>query len=182
MAFYSEPTSDDFPNFSASIDTAEWACYNPFQTTMVGAECLAPRCLLPGSRRNAVLRAVRLSQAHGSGDFFYSKGDFMAWVFLVLAGLLECFWSAMMKLSEGFSRSPYAALMIVGMIASFALLILATKRLPLSLAYPVWTGIGAVGAVMVGAFVFKDSVRPVTWAFVALLIIGIIGIKATSGE
>ncbi|MED7634140.1 UNVERIFIED_CONTAM: QacE family quaternary ammonium compound efflux SMR transporter, partial [Lactobacillus paragasseri] len=56
------------------------------------------------------------------------------------------------------------------------------KHLPLSLAYPVWTGIGAVGSIIVGVVLFKDQLQPATWFFIALLVIGIIGIKVTSGE
>lgn len=106
----------------------------------------------------------------------------MAWIALIIAGAGECFWSAMMKLSEGFSRPGYTVLTVIGMIFSFAALIFATKTLPLSLAYPIWTGIGAVGAVVIGVCFFKDSIPPATWIFVALLIIGIIGIKLTAGE
>ena len=101
---------------------------------------------------------------------------------MIVAGLFECFWSTMMKLSEGFSRPGYAAATVVGMIVSFWALIAAVKELPISLAYPVWTGIGAVGAVLVSVFFFKDAIRPVTWIFVAMLIVGIIGIKLTAGE
>ncbi len=106
----------------------------------------------------------------------------MSWVYLIIAGLFECFWSTMMKLSEGFSRPGYAAATVVGMIVSFWALILATKQLPISLAYPIWTGIGAVGAVLVGVLFFKDHISPLTWLFVAMLIVGIVGIKLTAGE
>jgi quaternary ammonium compound-resistance protein SugE len=66
------------------------------------------------------------------------------------------------------------------MILSFGFLALAVKHLPLSLAYPVWTGIGAVGSIIVGVVLFKDQLQPATWFFIALLVIGIIGIKVTS--
>lgn len=106
----------------------------------------------------------------------------MAWIALLAAGLGECFWSAMMKLSEGFTRWGYTLATVVGMIFSFAALIWATKTLPLSLAYPIWTGIGAVGAVVIGAVCFQERLAPATWLFVALLIVSIIGIKLTSGQ
>ena len=106
----------------------------------------------------------------------------MSWVYLVVAGIFECVWSTTMKLSEGFSRLGYAAATVVGMIISFAALIRATKTLPISLAYPIWTGIGAVGAVLVGVFLFKDKMNPVTWIFVILLIVSIAGIKMTTGD
>jgi len=85
-----------------------------------------------------------------------------------------------MKLSEGFSHVGYAAATVVGMILSFGFLALATKHLPLSIAYPIWTGIGAVGAILVGLVFFKESIAPMTWIFIVLLVVGIIGIKVTS--
>jgi quaternary ammonium compound-resistance protein SugE len=106
----------------------------------------------------------------------------MAWIELVVAGMAECFWSAMMKLSNGFTQTGYTIATIIGMVVSFGALVMATKTLPLSLAYPIWTGIGAVGAVVVGVLFFKDQIQPLTWVFVGLLILGIIGIKITSGE
>lgn len=104
----------------------------------------------------------------------------MTWIYLVVAGIFEVFWATMMKLSNGFSQLGYAAATVVGMILSFGFLALATKHLPLSIAYPIWTGIGAVGAILVGVICFKDQIAPVTWIFIAMLIVGIIGIKVTS--
>lgn len=68
------------------------------------------------------------------------------------------------------------------MIASFAGLIIATKHLPIGIAYPVWTEIGAVGSVQVGSFLFHDQMNMMTWIFVILLIVSIIGIKITAGH
>jgi len=104
----------------------------------------------------------------------------MTWFYLVIAGIFEVVWATMMKLSNGFSHLGYATATVIGMILSFGFLALATKHLPLSIAYPIWTGIGAVGAILVGALLFKDQIAPVTWLFIAMLIIGIIGIKVTS--
>ena len=104
----------------------------------------------------------------------------MTWIYLVVAGIFEVFWATMMKLSNGFSQLGYAAATVVGMILSFGFLALATKHLPLSIAYPIWTGIGAVGAILVGVICFKDQIAPVTWIFIAMLIVGIFGIKVTS--
>jgi len=104
----------------------------------------------------------------------------MTWIYLVVAGIFEVVWATMMKLSNGFSQLGYTAATIVGMILSFGFLALATKHLPLSIAYPIWTGIGAVGAILVGVILFKDQIAPITWVFIAMLIIGIIGIKVTS--
>lgn len=80
----------------------------------------------------------------------------MAWVYLVLAGGLEVFWSTFMKLSDGFSKSGYTVLTLGGMAASFILLAQATKVLPLGTSYAIWTGIGASGAVIVGIVLFGE--------------------------
>lgn len=104
----------------------------------------------------------------------------MAWIYLVVAGIFETVWATFMKLSNGFSNLWYSLLTVVGMIVSFAGLIIASKHLPLSIAYPVWTGIGAVGSIIVGVALFHDHLSPLTMIFVALLVIGIIGIKITS--
>ena len=104
----------------------------------------------------------------------------MAWGYLIIAGIFECVWSTFMKLSDGFSHFGYSVLTIVTMAVSIILLAFATKELPMSLAYPVWTGIGALGAVIIGVTIFKDKISPLTIFFVILLVIGIIGIQVTS--
>lgn len=106
----------------------------------------------------------------------------MAWFDLLIAGLAEVWWATTMKMSSGFTKLNYALLTILGMVVSFGFLIRATKGLPLSIAYPVWTGIGAVGAILVGVILFNEHLSLLTWLFVILLVIGIIGIKVTSGH
>ena len=106
----------------------------------------------------------------------------MEWVSLVIAGGLEVVWSTCMKFSEGFTDLKYTILTVVGMIFSFLFLSQATKSLPLGTAYAVWTGIGALGAVIVGIVMFKEPVTAARIFFVALLLIGIVGLKATSGH
>ena len=108
--------------------------------------------------------------------------NIMEWLFLVIAGGLEVFWSTCMKYSNGFTEIKFTILTIVGMIFSFLLLSQATKTLPLGTAYAVWTGIGALGAVIVGIVLFKEPVTAVRIFFVSLLLIGIVGLKATSGH
>ena len=95
----------------------------------------------------------------------------MEWICLVIAGGLEVFWSTCMKFSNGFTE-----------IKCFLFLSQATKTLPLGTAYGVWTGIGALGAVIVGIVLFKEPVTAARIFFVSLLLIGIIGIKVTSGH
>lgn len=106
----------------------------------------------------------------------------MEWVYLIVAGGLEVFWSTCLKLSEGFSVLRFSILTVIGMIFSFLFLSQATKTLPLGTSYAIWTGIGALGAVIVGVLLFKESVSPLRLMFAALLLIGIIGLKATSGH
>lgn len=106
----------------------------------------------------------------------------MDWILLIIAGFGECFWATTMKLSNGFTNIGYTIITVVGMLLSFGTLIIATKTLPLSLAYPIWTGIGAVGSVVIGCVFFKENINPLTSVFVVLLIVSIIGIKMTSGS
>ena len=106
----------------------------------------------------------------------------MEWIYLVVAGGLEVFWSTCLTFSEGFSVLKFSVLTVIGMIFSFLFLSQATKTLPLGTSYAIWTGIGALGAVIVGILLFKESVSPLRLFFVALLLIGIIGLKATSGH
>ena len=111
------------------------------------------------------------------------REDFiMEWICLVIAGGLEVFWSTCMKFSNGFTEIKFTILTVVGMILSFLFLSQATKTLPLGTAYGVWTGIGALGAVIVGIVLFKEPVTAARIFFVSLLLIGIIGIKMTSGH
>ena len=106
----------------------------------------------------------------------------MAWLELLLAGGLEVFWSTFMKLSEGFTRPLYTVLTLIGLVLSFLFLSQATRVLPLGTAYAIWTGIGAVGAVVVGIVIFREPVTALRMVFVVLLLAGIIGLKATSGH
>ena len=106
----------------------------------------------------------------------------MAWFFLIVAGGLEVFWSTCLKYSEGFTVPKFTLLTVAGMVFSFLCLSQATKVLPLGTSYAIWTGIGALGAVIVGIVLFHESVSPARLIFVALLLVGIIGLKATSGH
>ena len=104
----------------------------------------------------------------------------MAWVYLFRAGGLEVFWATFLKLSEGFTRMGYSALTVAGMLASFGLLSQAMKTLPLGTAYAVWTGIGALGSLIVGIAVFREPATVPRLLFAALLLAGIVGLKATA--
>ena len=106
----------------------------------------------------------------------------MAWMELLIAGGLEVFWSTFLKLSEGFTRPLYTVLTLAGLAASFFFLAQATKVLPLGTAYAVWTGIGALGALVAGIILFKEPAAPARLFFAVLLLVGILGLKATSGH
>lgn len=97
----------------------------------------------------------------------------MAWILLVVAGLLEVVWAYTMKLSDGFTRLGYSSITIVAMIASFGLLSVAMKSLPLGTAYTIWTGIGAVGAFAVGILVLGEVASPMRILAAALIISGL---------
>ena len=85
-----------------------------------------------------------------------------------------------LKLSEGFTKLGFSALTVVGMLVSFGLLSQAMKTLPLGTAYGIWTGIGALGAVILGLVLFKEPATAWRMFFAALLLIGIVGLKITS--
>lgn len=97
----------------------------------------------------------------------------MPWIFLVTAGLLEVAWAYFMKKSSGFTLLLPTTLTLITMIASFALLSVSMKTLPLGTAYTVWTGIGAVGAFLVGVAVLGEAATPMRWVAAALIVTGI---------
>lgn len=106
----------------------------------------------------------------------------MAWVALVIAGLLEVGWATAMKLSEGFTRLGPTVATIGLMIISFGLLSYSMRTLPLGTAYGVWTGIGAVGSVVVGMLFMGESRDLVRLLCILLILGGIVGLRLTSPE
>ncbi|GGS33659.1 quaternary ammonium compound efflux SMR transporter SugE [Deinococcus knuensis] len=104
----------------------------------------------------------------------------MAWTLLFIAGLLEVGWAIGLKYTEGFTRPLPTVLTVASMIASMALLGLATKTLPIGTAYGVWVGIGAVGAGILGIVLLGESASPARLSFMALMVVAIIGLKVTS--
>ena len=104
----------------------------------------------------------------------------MAWVYLFVAGLLEVLWAYTMKQSEGFTRLGPSAMTIVAMIASVWLLALAMRTLPLGTSYMVWTGIGAVGAFVVGISVLGEDISAMRIAAAALIVAGLVLMKMSS--
>jgi quaternary ammonium compound-resistance protein SugE len=106
----------------------------------------------------------------------------MKWILLVIAGLLEVSWAVGLKYSHGFTKLVPSIFTILGMIASFYFLSLALKNLPLGTAYAIWTGIGTVGTVILGIFLFKESIDLIRSIFIGFIIIGIAGLKIVSGH
>lgn len=104
----------------------------------------------------------------------------MAWIYLFIAGVLEVVWAYAMKKSDGFSVLVPSVVTIVVMIGSFALLALSMKSLPLGTAYTIWTGIGAVGAFLVGIVVLGESVTPMRIAAAALIVSGLVMMKLST--
>jgi quaternary ammonium compound-resistance protein SugE len=106
----------------------------------------------------------------------------MAWLLLILAGLCEVGWSAGLKLSNGFTHIGWSIATVIAIIASMVFLGLAVKTLPMGTAYGVWVGIGAVGAAVVGIVSFGEPATPARMFFIALMVVAIVGLKATSPE
>lgn len=104
----------------------------------------------------------------------------MAWVFLGIAGLLEVLWAYMLKISDGLSKPVEATIAIVAMIASFVVLSLAMKSLPLGTAYTIWTGIGAIGAFVIGIAVLGEAATALRVGSAILILAGIVGLKLAS--
>ncbi len=101
----------------------------------------------------------------------------MAWIVLVIAGLFEVVWAAAMKQSQGFSRLGPSVVTIAAMVVSFGLLSFAMRTLPLGTAYMVWTGIGAVGAFLVGWLVLGEAATPMRVAAALMIAGGLILMK-----
>src|SRR5688572_33142325 len=104
----------------------------------------------------------------------------MAWVLLLVAGLLEVVWAFTMKLSQGFTRPGPSVVTLLAMLASFGLLSTSMRTLPLGTAYTVWTGIGAVGAFAVGIVVLGESVSGARILAAVLIMSGLIFMKVST--
>lgn len=104
----------------------------------------------------------------------------MAWIILIIAGLFETVWAVSLKYSEGFTRLWPSVITIVAMAISLYLLALSLKTLPLGTAYTLWTGIGALGAVVYGILVFGESRELLKLVFVMMILGGMVGLKVVS--
>jgi quaternary ammonium compound-resistance protein SugE len=101
----------------------------------------------------------------------------MSWLLLTGAGLLEIIWAIALKQAGGFTRFWPSVIGIVSAIISFVMLSLALKQLPVGTAYAVWVGIGALGVALAGIVAFGESASPMRLGLLALILIGVIGLK-----
>ena len=101
----------------------------------------------------------------------------MAWVYLIIAGLFEITWAIGLKYADGFTRLVPSVITVVGMILSVVLLGMALRELPVGTGYAVWTGIGTVGAAILGMILFNEPATAIRLGCIALIVVGIIGLK-----
>ncbi|HET6634873.1 MAG TPA: multidrug efflux SMR transporter [Streptomyces sp.] len=106
----------------------------------------------------------------------------MAWILLTIAGLLEVAWSIGLKYTEGFTRLWPSVWTVLGFAASMFLLSQAARTLPIGTAYGVWVGIGAAGAAVIGMIVLGEPATAGRIFFICLLLVSVVGLKATSGH
>ena len=106
----------------------------------------------------------------------------MAWFLLLLAGLFEIVWAVGLKYTEGFTRLVPSLVTVAAMVVSMVLLGLSVRTLPIGTAYAIWTGIGAVGTVVMGIFLFGESASALRLACVVLIVAGIVGLKLVTPE
>jgi quaternary ammonium compound-resistance protein SugE len=104
----------------------------------------------------------------------------MPWIMLVIAGLLEVAWACSMKLSAGFTKPAATALTLALMAASFGLLSMSMRTLPLGTAYTIWTGIGAIGAFVVGIVVFGEQLSAARVTAAVLIVCGVLLMKLST--
>jgi quaternary ammonium compound-resistance protein SugE len=104
------------------------------------------------------------------------------WLILFLASLFEISWAIGLKYSHGFTRPLPSIVTVVGLVMSVVLLALAARTLPIGTAYAVWTGIGAAGTAVLGLWLFGEPATPARLACIALIILGVIGLKIAGGE
>jgi len=104
----------------------------------------------------------------------------MAWVLVIIAGLLETGWAVGLKYTDGFTKPIPSILTIAGIIISMILLSIAARTLPIGTAYGVWVGIGALGAAILGMVMLGEPATPARIFFLGLLLVSIVGLKVTA--
>ena len=106
----------------------------------------------------------------------------MAWTLLLIAGLLEVVWAIGLKYTNGFTVLWPSLITVAAMVASIFLLALALREIPVGTGYAVWTGIGAVGAALLGIVLFNEAKDAPRLLCIGLIVLGIVGLKLTSPE
>ena len=106
----------------------------------------------------------------------------MAWLYLLVAGLMEIAWAVGLKYTEGFTRLWPSVWTAVALVLSMILLAAAMRTLPLGTAYAIWTGIGAVGTAALGVLLFGESATPARLVCIGLIVAGLVGLKLTSND
>jgi quaternary ammonium compound-resistance protein SugE len=104
----------------------------------------------------------------------------MAWVIIVIAGIIEAAWAVGLKYTNGFTRPLPSILTIIGIVVSLLMLSIAARTLPIGTAYGVWVGIGAAGAATLGIFFLNEPATPSRLFFLTLLVVAIVGLKFTT--
>lgn len=107
-----------------------------------------------------------------------TKNTTYAWIALLLAGVSEVVWAYFMKQSEGFTHLVPSVLFILVMLFSMSMLTYSVKYIQISLAYPIWVAIGAIGAVLAGVFFFGEVISLSKIIFLAMIVGGVVGLKA----
>ena len=102
-----------------------------------------------------------------------------SWIYLILAGFFEISWAISLKFTQGFSKLMPSIITLAGMTLSFVFLSFALKKLPLSVAYAVWTGIGIAGTSIFGILVLHETISITKILFVGFILIGILGLRLT---
>jgi len=106
----------------------------------------------------------------------------MAWIYLFVAGVFETAWAIGLKYSAGFTKIGPSVFTVIAMMISIYLLAVALRTLPVGTGYAVWTGIGSVGAAILGIYLFNESREISRILCILLIVAGIIGLKLTSPE
>ena len=106
----------------------------------------------------------------------------MAWVYLVVAGLFEISWAIGLKYTDGWTRLWPTVFTVLTTMASFYFLSQAVRTNPIGTGYAIWTGIGAIGTAFLGIILFSESVSATRVACIVIIVVGIVGLKLTSGH
>jgi quaternary ammonium compound-resistance protein SugE len=117
---------------------------------------------------------------HCIGHSYEKENAMSAWLALLGAGLLEVGWALGLKYSDGLTRFWPAVATVIAIALSFGLMSLALRSLPFGTAYAVWTGIGAVGSILVGMLLYSEPTDPVRIICLTLIVAGMVGLKLNS--